>query len=138
MELYCCIQLHCYNNISRDAARIWKGQGFKSEKRAQFILNEILVFTFTFIYLIFNKRLFFCFQPQLIFEEYRFLKHFWGIFLMNIWAKLCMSKLDIRCRCNRFRSLSLFHPFFTLSPIALRYGVFNRLIPDELFQLWLM
>ena len=31
---------------------------------------------------------------------------------------------DIRCRCNRFRSLSL------LSPIVLRKGVFNRLIPD--------
>ena len=31
---------------------------------------------------------------------------------------------EIRCRCSRFRSLSL------LSPIVLRYGVFNRLIPD--------
>ena len=35
-----------------------------------------------------------------------------------------MSMFDIRCRCNRFRSLSL------LTPIALWYGVFNRLIPD--------
>ena len=35
-----------------------------------------------------------------------------------------MSMFDIRCRCNRFRSLSL------LSPIVLRYGVYNRLIPD--------
>ena len=35
-----------------------------------------------------------------------------------------MSVFDIICRCNRFRTLSL------LSPIVLRYGVFNRLIPD--------
>ena len=31
---------------------------------------------------------------------------------------------DIRCRCNRFRSLSL------LSNIVFRYAIFNRLIPD--------
>ena len=30
---------------------------------------------------------------------------------------------DIRCRCNKFRAL------FLLSPIKLRYGVFNCLIP---------
>ena len=35
-----------------------------------------------------------------------------------------MSMFDIRCRCNKFRSLSL------LSRIVLWYGVFNRLIPD--------
>ena len=35
-----------------------------------------------------------------------------------------MSMFDIRCRCNRLRPLSL------LSSIVLRYGVFNRLIPD--------
>ena len=34
-----------------------------------------------------------------------------------------MSIFDIRCRCNRSRSLSL------LSPIVLRYDVFNPLIP---------
>ena len=45
-----------------------KGQGPKPEKRAQFIQNYILVFTFTFLYLIFYKNLFFCFQQQLIFE----------------------------------------------------------------------
>ena len=45
-----------------------KGQGPKPEKRAQFILNYILVFTFNFIYLIFYKSSFFCFQQQLIFK----------------------------------------------------------------------
>ena len=35
-----------------------------------------------------------------------------------------MSRFDILCRCNRFRSLSL------LSPTVLRYGIFNCLIPD--------
>ena len=35
-----------------------------------------------------------------------------------------MSMLDIRCRCNRFRSLSF------LSRIVLRCGIFNGLIPD--------
>ena len=35
-----------------------------------------------------------------------------------------MSMFDIRCRFNKFRSLSL------LSPIVTRYGGFNRLIPD--------
>ena len=35
-----------------------------------------------------------------------------------------MSIFDIRCRSNKFISLSL------LSPIVLRCGVFNRLIPD--------
>ena len=39
-----------------------------------------------------------------------------------------MSMFDIGCRCNRFRSL------FLLSPIVLRYGVFNRLIPDAAFS----
>ena len=42
---------------------------------------------------------------------------------MNIRATLCMSKFDICCRCNRFRSL------FLLSDIVLRYAVFNCLIP---------
>ena len=37
---------------------------------------------------------------------------------------LCMSMLDIRCRCNRLKALSL------LSPIVLRYGVFNRVTPN--------
>ena len=36
-----------------------------------------------------------------------------------------MLMFYIRCRWNRFRSLSL------LSPIVLRYGVFNRLISDS-------
>ena len=35
-----------------------------------------------------------------------------------------MSMLDIRCRYNKFRSVSL------LSPSVLRYDVFNRIIPD--------
>ena len=35
-----------------------------------------------------------------------------------------MLMFYIRCRWNRFRSHSL------LSPIVLRHGVFNRLIPD--------
>ena len=35
-----------------------------------------------------------------------------------------MSMFDTRCMCNKFRSLSF------LSPVAPRYGVFNRLIPD--------
>ena len=34
-----------------------------------------------------------------------------------------MSMFDIRCRCNRFRSLSL------LLPILLRYSAFNPLFP---------
>ena len=34
-----------------------------------------------------------------------------------------MSKFDICCRCNRFRSL------FLLSDIVLRYAVFNCLLP---------
>ena len=37
-----------------------------------------------------------------------------------------MSMFDIQCRCNR--SLSL------LSPTVLRYGVFNRFIPDAGFS----
>ena len=35
-----------------------------------------------------------------------------------------MSMFDIRCRCNKFISVSL------LSSVVLQYGVFNRLIPD--------
>ena len=47
---------------------------------------------------------------------------------MNIWATLCMSMFDIRCRCYKFRSFSL------LSPIVLQHGVFNPLIPDATFS----
>ena len=50
-----------------------------NQKMAQLILNKILFFTFTFIYLIFYKRLFFYFQQQFIFEQYRFRKYFSGI-----------------------------------------------------------
>ena len=87
----------------------------KPENRAQFILNNILIFTFTFIYLIFYKRLFLYFQQQLIFEKYRFLKYFSGILSNKHLSATCMSLYDIHCRCNKFRSLSL------LSPIVLRW-----------------
>ena len=63
----------------QDAARIWKEQGSKPEQRAQFILKNILVSTFTLIYLILYKLSFFCFQQHLIFQLYRLIKHFLGI-----------------------------------------------------------
>ena len=117
--------------LNRGADRIWKGQGYKPEKRAQFILSNMLIFTFIFKYLIFYKRLFFCFQQNLkilktlkIFDFWNFWNSFRRFFLINIWATLCMSMFDIRCRGYKFRSLSL------LSSIVLWYGVFNCLIPD--------
>ena len=76
------------------------------------------------MYLIFCKRCYFAFNNIYYSNSTDFFNIFRGYILINIWSTLCIAMFDINCRCNKFRSLSL------LSPILLRYGVFNRLTPD--------